>query len=227
MKHYFGIIQIAILSLVGKGVCLSQTESYFEGVVYSKCIAVDAHGKELPFPWDKSVEYYDKHRIIIRITEDTQSESSDVCLDSKKRGLYKINHDYSTVTRLADREAKDIPVLEFKKIGEEKLLGYKCDVYFLKYIDRLEFVNEVIGPTSPDTLSCTYYIAQELKIYKPDVLAKLQGNGNTKLLDGRFTGVTLKVVQRHTTGESLIIETTKLERMDVQEIMKSLLYNNE
>ena len=137
IHHFFGIIQIAILSLVGKGVCLSQTESYFEGVVYSKCIAVDARGKELPFPWDKSVEYYDKHRIIIRITEDIQSESSDVCLDSEKRGLYKINHDYSTVTRLADREARDIPVLEFKKIGEEKLLGYKCDVYFLKYIDSL------------------------------------------------------------------------------------------
>jgi Domain of unknown function (DUF4412) len=225
-----GLIKSALsvfLILVGGSPLFPQSGSIFEGVLHYKIRKLDVEGNEGPFVWNSSREYHSKDKLVINTqVARLDGEDFDMVLDSKNEAIFKVNHEHRTIKRMAERKISEFTTLEFKKIGEEKVLGYNCDVFFLKYIDKLETIKEIIN-APPDTLACMYYIAQELKINKPKVLAKLQGHGNTKLLDGRFEGITMKVIQKHTNGESLLMEVVKLEKADVEEKIKFSSYTTQ
>ena len=75
-------------------------------------------------------------------------------------------------------------------------------------------------PTQPLAMTCTYFIAKDLKIQNSEVFANLQENKNSKLFDGRFDGVALKVIREYPNGDKLTIVTTKIEVRDVQDAIK-------
>jgi Domain of unknown function (DUF4412) len=216
-----------VLIMGGWSLSFTQPYSIFEGVLQYKIRKIDVEGNEVPFVWSSSREYHSKDKLVINTRETRfDGEDFDMILDSKKEVLFKVNHEHKTITRSADREIFEFTTLEFKKIGEEKVLGYNCDVFFLKYIDKLKTIKEIIS-VAPDTLACMYYISQDLKINNPKTLAKLQGYRNTKLLDGRFEGITMKVIQKHTNGESLLMEVVKLEEANVEEKVKFSSYTTQ
>jgi hypothetical protein len=221
MKYQKLLFSLIFLLILQSKKVAAQTGSYFEGVLYTHCSRIDAQGKSSPFVWEEIERYYDENHILTRITKGRSLDNrdrSDIYLDIEKSRKLKINHDSHLISILSFGEAKDFPTLEFKKMGEEDFLGYACDVYFIKYVDRLEDIREIIGDVS-DTLSCTYYIAKDLKIKNPKNFAKLQGNRSTNLLDGRFDGVALKIIMEHTNREKLVMMATKVEKRNVQEVM--------
>jgi hypothetical protein len=213
-------ITVFFLSLKSSG-AFAQSDTYFEGVLYTHSITIDAKGISEPFIWEEVEEYYDENHILTRITKGRVLDHTDRCdiyLDNEKNSKLKINHNTHLISKLPVREAKDISPLEFKKLREEVFLGHLCDVYFIKYIDPHEDIQDIIGPVT-DALSCTYYIAKDLKIKNPKRFAKLQENHSTSLLDGRFEGLALKIILEHTDGEKLVVMGTKIELKDVQDVM--------
>ncbi len=99
-------------------------------------------------------------------------------------------------------------------------MNYLCEIYFIKYVHKMEYMKSYIDTSKPDTLSCTYYIAKDLKVSNSEIFARLQGNHNSKFLDGRFSGIALKVIVKKSSGIKIIIEATKVEKKNVQDIIK-------
>jgi hypothetical protein len=215
---FFALLVFSSLAFYHSEV-FGQDTNYFEGVSYSSFILSDSSGQRLPFAWEELEEYFSKNHILQRITKATIMVNYDMYLDSEKHLLYRIDHDERTIEKIERFNVQKIIPLEFKKTGEEKVLGYDCDVYFVRYVNNFENLNAIM-PVDPLTMSCTYFIAKDLKILNAGVFARLQENCNSKLFDGRFDGLALRVIREYPNGDKLVIETTKVEERDIQELIK-------
>jgi hypothetical protein len=74
-------------------------------------------------------------------------------------------------------------------------------------------------------VSCNFYIAKDLKISKPESFARLQGYHNSRLIDGRFSGIALKVIRENSNGTRIVMEVIKIEEGDMQNFIKLPSYS--
>ena len=197
-----------------------QSQEYFEGVIYYKHSKLNSEGKDDLFPIEEEIMYHTKTRILNRVTKGMSLRmigDKGIYLDNEKLSLSEVDFNTKEINRLESSQLDRIEPYEFKKIDEVILSGYLCDVYSIKYKHTLTYMKNFGSAFEPDTLNCTYFIAQELKIANADKFARLQGNHNTKLLDGRFAAIPLKVIMEMTDGSKIIIEATKVEARSVAE----------
>jgi hypothetical protein len=219
MRVSFGFILAGLLSLFslysyGQTV---ESKSFFEGSVYYRYEQRDAKGNKVPFPIDEDELCFDEKHILARTIKGygiALIGSKDVWLDAESKVALSINHDNQSISKMPDYEPEEILPIEFKKTGEVKVLDYLCDIYFIKYVNRMEYVKDMLG-NLPDTVSCTYYIAKDLIIPHSDIFAALQGNHNSLILDGRFFCIPLKFEMKRGNGIVITIHAVKVEHGDM------------
>jgi len=185
----------------------------FRGAIYYQYKSTDLNGDKLFFPIEQEVEYYDQFYRVNRVLKGEIIEmigDKGVLLDTKVDSLYEIDYANQQIRKLAITQEDEIEELEFRKLNEVFLLDHLCDEFEIKYVYKMSYMNNYISTRSPDTLTCRYFIARDLKIANPVRFAKLQGNHNTKLLDGRFTRVPLKIITQKANGSQVIIEAIKI-----------------
>lgn len=214
----FACIVFCLLALDRNHV-FGQTKDSFEGVLHITFELSDSSGHRTSFPWQEMIEYHTKNHILQKLTKQTRTGDFDMYLDADAHILYKVDHDQNVLMRLGKKSPMKIEPLEFKKLGETDLLGYACDIYFVRFVNDLASLNEFL-PVNPLTVSRTYFIARDLKVMNSAILAGLQENRNTMLFDGRFNAVALKIIEVFPNGDTLIVNTTKVEERDVQEEIK-------
>ncbi len=209
------------IAIAGQSQKLPLNDIYFEGILRFKYTVIDANGRDLFFSTEEDEDYYDKNHLVHKTLKGRILDNIgnvEIHLDSEKKQLYRIDHEKRTINTLTKSDIELINPLEFKKVGETKLLGYQCDIFFIKYVHKMEYMKSFIN-IKPDTLSCTYYIAKDLKILNPEIFADLQGNHSTKLIDGRFSGIALKIIQEYLNGDKMIIEAISVEKRDMQDLI--------
>lgn len=218
---------LTILIQIGQIPIFAQTEDYFEGVLYYKYYYTDSTRNKLSFPIEEDEEYRDKSHILFRAVKGESlmmTGKRDIYLDSEKKEIYRIDHDGKIITKIKNQGIEEINPIEYSKIGEANLIGYACEIYFIKYVHRMDYVSSYMQDQIADTVSCTYYIAKDIKVLAPEIFAKLQGNHNSKIIDGRFSGIALKIIRENSKGTRTIIEATKVEKRSVQHSIKLPLY---
>jgi len=211
-------VQILLFVFLWHGV-YSQGE-YFEGSMTFSHQEFDSNGKKMATPVDKEIFFYKKNILLTKVISGPQLRlfgDQQIYMDSEKKIRYVIHKDKGYIQDLGIPSVGDkIDAIEEKTIGEEEILGYKCDIQFLKYVHKFEGP----GGSVNDTLSCTYYVSKNLRVFHPEKLALLQGNINTKILDGRFKGIPLKIIIKRQNKSMLVIECVDLKIQNVDEVIK-------
>jgi len=198
---------------------LSQN-TFFEGSVTYVHEESDQGGNKTSTPVTKERVFFSKN-IILR--EDVSGPALQIIgnikvyLNSEKGLRYFIDDDRKTIKNVGTpKSSAIIRPIEEKWVGEEEICGYKCDVHTLKYVNQFELPQGTVI----DTLSCTYYNSKILKIFRPEIFGRLQGNKNTLILDGRYNGVPLKIILKRQDGSMIIIKSDEIKPMDVNEFVK-------
>ncbi len=194
-------------------------KNVFEGSIIYLNKEIDERGKPRMAPVDKEKIFFAKNVILTRTISGPQMfilGNIDIYLNVEKKLKYSINHDNSLIKRISDLEIEKIISIEEKLMKDEIVLGYNCDVNFLKYVHQFD------GPYGRvyDTLSCTYYNSKEFKIPHLDIFGLLQGNKNTLFLDGRYDGVPLKVILKKNDGSIIMTESVEVKQMNVDKFVK-------
>lgn len=212
---------IAILMYLSQVVCFAQSQKeYFEGVVTYSIKEVDGYGNPVEVPIDKQETYFTEHVILTKHISGMfllVSAPVEICLNARENAKYLIDHPNRSIKKMqppADVEVI-VPIEEIK-LSDEEIKGYQCDVTKIKYVHRYQ------GPYGEvsDTLTCTYYNSKTLKLSNAKAFAVLQGNRNTLLLDGRYSGLPLKVVYSKNDGAITRIEADMIKRVNVDEKVK-------
>lgn len=193
-------------------------QGVFKGAIYYQYNSIDSNGDKFLFPIELEVEYYERFYRVNRVLKGESLEmigDKGVLLDTKDDALYEVDYANQQIRKLAITQEDEIEELEFRKLNEVFLLDHLCDEFEIKYVYRMSYMNNYISTHSPDTLTCRYFIARDLKIANPVRFAKLQGNHNTKLLDGRFAGIPLKIITEKADGSSIVIEAIKIAKEEV------------
>jgi hypothetical protein len=209
----------------------SQSNKYFEGVLRYKYYYTDLNGNELSFPIEEDEEYRDETHIIFRVIrgEDIKLRGNqDIYLDRVNMEMLRIDHDRKIISRMQNNRIDKINPIEFRNVGEDTIMNYLCDIYFVKYVQKLDYIKQLTNSQyTSDTVSCNFYIAKDLKISNPEPFARLQGYHNSRLIDGRFSGIALKVIRENSNGTTIVMEVTKIEEGDIQNFIKLPSYSFE
>ncbi len=190
-----------------------QGDDVFEGTIQYSYRVTSATNTRLPFPISSEEVSIDENNILFSPSEGL-AFGRDIYLDKIKMRSYEIDHLNHTITRIDQQKVEIINPIEFKRIGSASLLDYQCEIYFLKYVHSFEYAGG-FGDIKTDTLTCTYYIAPEVKILSAKFFSVLQGNNNSLLLDGRFESIPLKVVVLRSNGIKIVIEATRVSRKEI------------
>jgi hypothetical protein len=203
--------------------CFSQSTT-FEGIVTYSHVEDGLINKRLESPIKCEKVYFSKEKMLNRVTEgDLLSFTGNTALffDAIRMKRLKINYDRKTVTDIG--EEKDLEILNvivFEKLKkEEVVLSIACDVFLLKYVHSFEAVGDFGKEIRTDTLLTRYYISKSHKISNVKSFSVLQGNRNTKLIDGRFDGIPLKIEINRNDGSRTTILATHIETRNVDEFL--------
>lgn len=151
----------------------------------------------------------------------TLTGNRDILLDSDSFKRFQIDHDKHTFSELDAAQPDDFKQFADMQLHEEDtILGHTCEVYKFRYLLKSEVVTMYGVEMKIDTLNCEYFISTELKLSKPEVFARLQGYRNTKLLDGRFEGIPLKIITTNSNGFRLVIEAVKIEERKIDDFVR-------
>jgi len=207
----------------------TSNQAPFEGAVYYQYKSLDSNGDKLLFPIEEEVEYYDEfHRVnrVLRGESLMMIGDKGIYLDAKDNALYEVDYTSQRINKLEITREDKIEELEFRKLNEVYFLDYLCDEFEIRYVHKMSYMNNYNPAFSPDTLTRRYFIARDLKINDPVRFAKLQGNHNTKLLDGRFAGIPLKIITRKADGSEVAIEAIRIETNGVSifDILKKFTF---
>jgi hypothetical protein len=200
----------------------SKPDRYFEGILSYTYHLLDADGNNLPFPIEEDLEYRDENHILNRVIKGESIRmigNQEIYLDSEMNEAYQIDHDGKSITKILKSKPEPINPIEFRKMGESTVLNYLCDIYRIQYIHEMRYMKSFFE-IKPDTVTCTFYIARNLKAPNQKKFAELQGNNNGKIIDGRFPGITLKVIREHTDGQKMIIEIQSIEKREMNDFIK-------
>lgn len=133
----------------------------------------------------------------------------DVLLDIEKEKSYEIDHDERTIFVLPSEKRDSVKYLKIDTLDSVELLGHRCVVisFSRPYRNDLVYV--------ADTIRSTYYLAPSLTLSNPLKFAALQGNKNTVILDGRLSGIPLKIISEFPDGSKLITEAKQIRKSDI------------
>jgi hypothetical protein len=196
--------------------------SNFEGILSYTYLLLDSNDNKLSFPIEEDEEYRDETHIINRVVKGESLRmigNQDIYLDSEMNVAYQIDHDGKSITKILKSKVDTINPIEFRKIGEATILNYRCDIYLIQYVHEMSYMKS-ISDFKPDTVSCTFYIARGLKAPNQKKFAELQGNNNSKIIDGRFSGITLKVIMGFSDGQKIVIEIQRIETRKMSDLVK-------
>lgn len=194
----------------------SMKDDSFQGAVYYRYESKNANGEKLLFPIEEEERDFDRSHILTKTLKGYGKSlvgNKDFWLDAEKQESWIIDHDSRTISTNPHPGTEEIVPLEFSKLPDVEICQHWCEVYFIRYVYRMEHMNMYLD-NKPDTLSSTYYIARDMKMPNARKFAALQGNHNTLILDGRLDGVPLKVIMRRADGIVITIEATKVELRD-------------
>jgi hypothetical protein len=194
----------------------------FQGVVYYRYESKDAKGAKLLFPIEEEERDFDTNHILTKTLKGYGKSligNKDFWLDAEKGESLIIDHDSKTISINKHPGTEEIAPLEFSKLPDVEVCQYWCEVYFIKYVYRMEHMKMYLD-NKPDTLSSIYYVAKDMKIPNARKFAALQGNHNTLILDGRFSGVPLRVIMKRADGIVTTIEAMKVEPKEMSQQLR-------
>jgi hypothetical protein len=229
IRMKFAFIVVVSFIVLKNDFAYSQSKNYFEGVLRYKYYYTDINGNELSFPIEEDEEYRDETHIIFRVIKGQDIKlrgKQDIYLDRSKMEMLRIDHDRKIISKMQNSGIEKINPIEYRNVGEDTIMNYLCDIYFVKYIHKMDYIKQFTNSQyTSDTISCNFYIAKDLKITNPESFARLQGYHNSRLIDGRFSGIALKVIRENSNGTRMVIEATKIEERDMQNFIKLPSYS--
>lgn len=216
---YFKGALFFVICFVATLEVFSQTE-YFEGSITYSYKEFDKNGIKRIAAVEQEKIIFSKDVILSRtISGPILSYLKDfaVYLNSDKKIRYSIFYDEKAIEDVGiAKKMETINPIEEKALPEGEILGYRCDVHFIKYAHLMKHPDKYFY----DTLSCTYYNSKSLKVLKPEIFGMLQGNANSLILDGRYDGIPLKVIIKSQDGSTILIEGVEVTKMNVDEFVK-------
>jgi len=222
MKKNKGDLVILIFLLAIDVISFSQSVT-FEGIVTYSHHDLDNQGNSIINPINSESLYLTKEKILNRVTSGELMNftgQTALCFDAVSMKRYKIDYDRRIVADIgAEKNIEILNVLVFEKLKDEIVLSLPCDVFLLKYVHDFEAMGQYGKEIKSDTLNTKYFISKHYKIINIKTFAILQGNRNTKLIDGRFEGVPLKIEIKRGDGSLTTILATKLESRNVDEFL--------
>jgi hypothetical protein len=187
----------------------------FEGTIQYSYLVTNSKNVRLPFPLITERVFIDEDNILFSPI-DGVAAGKDIYLSKVKAKAYEIDHLNLSVKIFNQQYLDVINPIEYKKSGNAFILNHKCEVFYLKYVHSLEYLKQFLASKS-DTLTCIYYVPEDLRIPNLTHFAQLQGNNNSLLLDGRFETIPLKVEIIRSSGIKIIIQAEKIESKEVSE----------
>ncbi|MFM9837913.1 MAG: hypothetical protein ACKVOQ_06590 [Cyclobacteriaceae bacterium] len=184
--------------------------STFEGIVTYSHVDNSLVDISMKNPIDIETVYFSAEKMINRVTQgDLLSVTGNTALffDASSMKRYKINYDRKSIVDIGEEKDKEtMNVIVMEKLKDEKILSFLCNVFLLKYVHSFEAIGSYGPEVKSDTLTTKYYVSKDYKIQNVKAFAILQGNRNTKLLDGRFEGVPLKIeIKRQDRSQTTIL----------------------
>ena len=200
-------------------------QSYvFEGVITYKHQAFINEDKQTYSPIETEEVYHNERYLLRRVLSGralSLAGNKDILLDAESFSRFQIDHDKHTFSELITAEPDDFKQFaDIQLLEEDTILGHTCRVYKFRYLLKSEVVTMYGVEVKIDTLNCEYFISTELKLCKPEVFARLQGYRNTKLLDGRFEGIPLKIITTNSNGFRLVVEAIKIDERKIDDFVR-------
>jgi hypothetical protein len=192
-----------------------QNIGVFEGTIQYSYLVTNSKNIRLPFPIISEKVHIDEDNILFSPSGGIAA-GKDIYLSKNSMKAYEIDHLNSSITILNQQYIEVIKPIEFRKTGDAFILEHRCDVYSLKYVHSFAYIEQFIASKS-DTLTCTYFVPEIIRIPNATYFSRLQGNNNSLLLDGRFNSIPLKVEITKSNGVKIVIEATKVESKEVSD----------
>ncbi|MBL7842553.1 MAG: hypothetical protein JNK44_01725 [Cyclobacteriaceae bacterium] len=209
---------ILLISLVSFKETFPQTY-IFEGVITYKHQAFINDDQQTYSPIETEEVYHNERYLLRRVLSGRAlvlTGNRDILLDAENFKRIQIDHDKHTYTELDTAQPDNFKQFsDIQLLKEDTILGHNCTVYKFRYLLKSEVATLYGVEMKMDTLTCEYYISSKLELSKPEAFAKLQGYRNTKLLDGRFKGIPLKIITTNSNGNKLIVEAVKIKQIKV------------
>ena len=215
LKTFFCIVVCCTISLQ-----LFSQGRFFEGRVVYSINEFNGAGEAKSVPVDQEEIFFAKNILLTKPVSGPflMFENKSIYMNSELRIRYTVDNTNAIIESLGVASLiENIVPLEERKIGVEEIHGMTCDINYLKYVYRF---NESNLLNITDTLSCTYYNSQEFKVSQLDIFSRMQGNRNTYYLDGRYNGIPLKITLKRQDGSMMIIESTEVKQMSVDDFIK-------
>jgi hypothetical protein len=215
LKLIFLLITIAIKSFGQSAI--------FEGIVTYSHIDNSLVNVSMKNPIEIEKVFFSEQKMLNRVTKgDLLSFTGNTALffDASSLKRHKINYDQKSVVDIGEEKDKEkLNVIVFEKLKDENILSFPCDVFLLKYVHSFEAIGNYGSEIESDTLTTKYYISKDYKIPNVKTFAALQGNKNTKLLDGRFECVPLKIEIKRSDKSQTTILAIHVEMRNVDEFL--------
>lgn len=196
----------------------------FEGVITYKHQAFIKEDQQTYSAIETEEVYLSKGYFLRRVLSGralTLTGNRDILLNAENFTRFQIDHDKQTFSELDVAHPDDFKQFsDIQLLKEDTILGHTCSVYKFNYLLRSEVVTKYGVEVKMDTLNCEYFISTKFKLNKPEVFARLQGYRNTKLLDGRFEGIPLKIITTNSNGFRLVIEAVKIEERKIDDFVR-------
>lgn len=183
----------------------AQESNFFQGEIDYDFIKTNYLGKKLFAVQESEKEVHNNGNILLRTTKGQLAaimNGEDLLLSSTEAKRFQVNY---TKRKLIELDSEPVRVRDFREISRHKndttILGYNCmKVQIAKYSEN-----------ENDTLVCEYFFS-ELKLAKSTLIAGLQGNQNTRILDGSYGLIPLKIKIRSKKGYVLTIFAKSVKR---------------
>jgi hypothetical protein len=191
----------------------------FEGIITYKHSEIDSHGNPSKGAIDYEDVFFANQKMLNQVTDGDLLEiigSHAILFDCNKMKRYRVDYKRLNLIEI-EPDVEEINQLSFTRELDEKVLDYTCHVYLLKYIHSYNIVTGFGEEERLDTLTTRYYVSPDLVVPCIKEFAALQGNRNTKLLDGRFEGIPIKIMIERTNGSRTLIEAQNIVRKNVDE----------
>jgi len=202
---------------------ISLQSEFFEGIITYRHSELDYAGRASQTAIDLEEVFFSKHRMLNSVIKGDLLElvgSHAILFDCVQMKRYKVDYQRMTLNDIGiEPELEVIVPLAFEKQEDEPVLEYMCSVYMIKYVHSYKLASTFGSENQSDTLITRFYIGKEFNSPCLKEFAALQGNRNTKLLDGRFEGIPLKIVIKRTNGSLTTIQAINVQKKNVEEYL--------
>ena len=189
----------------------SKETPYFEGSIIYVISTISENDSKTGKDFLKEEVHIKSSFYKFKITGGSVSETNfgEVIANTKDSSRYSVNHFTQTKQELGmEQNAEEYRLKSLKLIhAKDSVLGYRCkkyEIYRRDYLTGADLVEYV-------------WVAEDLKISNPSLLAKIFGYQNTLLKDGSLPGIIMKSETINLDSSITTIQVTEVRPMDLED----------